>query len=59
MPAASRLSPRARVALTIEGLNIVYPVAILRDSRNARRFVDFLAGSEARRVFLKYGFGVR
>lgn len=38
---------------------IVYPAAVVRDSRNAtaaRAFLDFLAGPEARAVFAKYGF---
>lgn len=40
---------------------IVYPVAALKDSRNvtaARNFVQFLASSQARAVFQKYGFGI-
>ena len=39
---------------------IVYPVAVLKDSKNAaaaREFVQFLSGTEARTVFGKYGFG--
>jgi molybdate transport system substrate-binding protein len=38
---------------------ILYPVAVLRDSKNkaaARAFVEFLQGSDARAVFQKYGF---
>lgn len=38
---------------------IVYPAAVVRDSRNAtaaRAFLDFVAGPEARAVFAKYGF---
>lgn len=40
---------------------IVYPVAVLRDSKNitaAREFVQFLSSTQARTVFEKYGFGV-
>jgi len=38
---------------------IAYPAAVLRESAHrdqARRFVDFLRGAEARRIFAKYGF---
>lgn len=40
---------------------IVYPVAVLKDSKNitaGRDFVQFLSGSQARSVFQKYGFGL-
>ena len=40
---------------------IVYPVAVVRDSKNitaAREFVQFLSSTQARTVFEKYGFGV-
>lgn len=40
---------------------IVYPVAVLKDSRNAaaaKDFVQFLSSSQARGVFQKYGFGI-
>ncbi len=40
---------------------IVYPVAIIRNSRNpgaAKMFVEFLAGDRAKIVFQKYGFGI-
>lgn len=50
------LTPRSRIALEIQGLHIVYPVAIVHDSRAARRFVDFLRSPAARRIFTKYGF---
>src|ERR1700723_4068018 len=38
---------------------ILYPVAVLRDSKNnpaARAFLEFLQGPDARAVFQKYGF---
>lgn len=38
---------------------IAYPAAVLRESRSpneARRFVEFLRGKEARAIFVKYGF---
>lgn len=38
---------------------IVYPAAVLKNSKNAaaaREFLDFLQGPEARAVFEKYGF---
>lgn len=40
---------------------IVYPVAVLKDSRNvatAREFVQFLSSTQAQSVFKKYGFGI-
>ena len=40
---------------------IVYPVAVLKDSKNvavARDFVQFLSGSQAETVFQRYGFGI-
>jgi molybdate transport system substrate-binding protein len=40
---------------------VVYPVAVIKDSKNAaaaRRFVDFLSGPHGRAVFQKYGFGL-
>jgi len=42
-----------------DGPKIAYPAAVLRDSkapREAKRFVDFLRGSEAKAIFTKYGF---
>ena len=38
---------------------IVYPVAILADSQHpeAADFLAFLSSAEARRIFLKHGFG--
>jgi molybdate transport system substrate-binding protein len=38
---------------------IVYPIAVLKDSRNqteAQRFVQFLSSNEAKLIFEKYGF---
>jgi molybdate transport system substrate-binding protein len=38
---------------------IVYPVAVVKDSRNvpaARSFIDFLAGSAAGEIFRRHGF---
>jgi molybdate transport system substrate-binding protein len=38
---------------------IAYPAAVLRESKSpneARRFVEFLSGKEARAIFVKYGF---
>lgn len=55
-------SKSARVVATAqEDLHspIVYPVAVLRDSKNAdaaREFLEFLSASQARTVFEKYGF---
>ncbi len=55
-------SDRVRVVYEVpgaEGPRIVYPVAVLADAPNpdaARRFTEFLAGTEARRVFERHGF---
>ncbi len=38
---------------------IVYPVALVRETKAAQRFLDFLRTPAARDVFRKYGFGVR
>lgn len=40
---------------------IIYPIAVLKDSKNvtaAKDFVQFIFGSQARAVFQKYGFGI-
>ena len=40
---------------------IVYPMGLVKDSRfkdEARAFMEFLKGDEARAVFKKYGFGI-
>ncbi len=40
---------------------IIYPVAVIRSSRNpvaAKTFVEFLAGDRAKIVFQKHGFGI-
>jgi molybdate transport system substrate-binding protein len=61
----ARLSDRVRVVETAaQNLHspVVYPVAVLRSSRNAaaaREYVQFLASDRrARSVFEKYGFGI-
>ncbi len=35
---------------------VVYPLAVVKDSREARAFASFLAGPKARTVFTRYGF---
>lgn len=40
---------------------VVYPIAVLRDSKNidaARKFEQFLFSQQAKAVFQKYGFGI-
>lgn len=55
-------SQKVRVAATAAADShdpIVYPAAVLKNSKNAaaaREFMDFLQGAEARAVFEKYGF---
>jgi molybdate transport system substrate-binding protein len=51
------------VATAAENLHspIVYPVAVLKSSKNAsaaREYVQFLSGDRAKSVFLKYGFSM-
>ena len=39
-----------------DGPTITYPAAVIRDSKEARRFVEFLSSDEAKKIFRKYGF---
>ncbi len=53
------LAKRARVAMTLRGPVIRYPVAVLRGAKHpdaARRFVDYLASPSAAAVFRRFGF---
>ncbi len=56
------ISKKVKVAYEVavaEGPNISYPLAVVKGSKNdeaARKFVAFLASSEARSIFAKYGF---
>jgi len=56
------ISRQVRVACDVpaaEAPRITYPVAVMKDSKNAgaaRRLAAFLASPEARTVFAKYGF---
>jgi molybdate transport system substrate-binding protein len=58
----ARLSPKVRVVATAPDSShqpVVYPVAVLKDSRNpslARAFVAFLGSSQARATFARLGF---
>ncbi len=52
-----------RVAIAPENLHspIVYPVAVIKDSRNipaARDYVQFLSSARAKSIFEKYGFSM-
>ncbi len=59
----ARISSQVRVAATAPADShepIVYPAAILKGTKNlpsARAFLEYVAGPEARAVFVKYGFG--
>ncbi len=58
--ASSKVAMRATAAENLHS-PIVYPVAMMRNSRNsgaAQMFVEFLAGDRAKIVFQKYGFGI-
>ena len=56
------ISKKVKVAYEVtaaEGPKISYPLAVVKDSKQpgaARRLATYLAGPEARAVFLKYGF---
>lgn len=56
------ISKKVKVAFEVpaaEGPSITYPAAVVKDSKQveaARKFAAYLAGPEARAVFVKYGF---
>ena len=56
------ISKKVKVAYEVtaaEGPKISYPLAVLKESKNAeasRKFADYLAAPEATAVFSKYGF---
>ncbi|MEO6994673.1 MAG: molybdate ABC transporter substrate-binding protein [Lacunisphaera sp.] len=56
------ISKKVKIAVEIsvvEGPKISYPLAVVKDSKNAdaaRKLVVYLASPEARTVFIKYGF---
>jgi molybdate transport system substrate-binding protein len=55
----ARLAKQTRVALTIDDVQAVYPIAVVRGAKHAdaaRRFVDYCQTAEAARVFTKFGF---
>lgn len=58
------ISKKVTVALEIpaaEGPKIIYPAAVVKDSRNAeaaRKLLDFLADKKADETFAKFGFSV-
>ncbi len=58
------ISKQVRVALEIpaaDGPRITYPLAVIKSSKNpeaAKKFADYLAGAEAKKVFAKNGFTV-
>jgi molybdate transport system substrate-binding protein len=61
----ARVALRATVALVVpveRGPRIVYPAAIMRASKNgeeAARFLEFLRGASAARIFERFGFTVQ
>lgn len=56
------ISKKVKIAFAVppgEGPPILYPVALLKDSKDpaaARKFLDYLNSAEATRVFEKFGF---
>jgi len=60
----AKISNKVKVVATAPPTShspIVYPVAVVKDSKNidaAKQFVQFLFGSQAKAVFEKYGFSL-
>jgi len=57
----ARLAKHAHIVRSLPGIDIRYPVAVLRDAKHgdaARRFVAFLRSPQATAVFTKFGFTV-
>jgi molybdate transport system substrate-binding protein len=58
----ARIEPKVRIVDTFPEAThppIVYPVALTKDAKpEAKAFLDYLNGSEARAIFVKYGFGI-
>jgi molybdate transport system substrate-binding protein len=55
----ARLAKRTRVALRIDSVTAVYPIAVVRGAKHAeagRRFVEYCRSEEGMGVFAKYGF---
>lgn len=55
----ARLAKHAHVALTIDGVQAVYPIAAVKGAKHAeaaRRFVDYCRSPEAMRMFIARGF---
>jgi molybdate transport system substrate-binding protein len=56
------ISKKVKIAYEVpaaEGPKIIYPLAVLKDSKHAeaaRKFAAYLASPEAQAVFLKFGF---
>lgn len=59
----SKTSKRVKVVAIAEKLHspIVYPIAILRDSKNlnaAKEYLQFLSSNQVKSIFEKHGFGI-
>jgi len=55
----ARLAKHTRVALTIDSVKVMYPIAVVRGAKHvdaARRFVDYCRSDEGMRVFRRFGF---
>ncbi len=59
----AKTSQQVKIAATAENLHspIVYPVAILKNSKNisaAKEYLQLLSSNQAKAIFEKYGFGI-
>lgn len=59
----AKTSPQVKIAAIAENLHspIVYPVAILKNSKNveaAKEYLQLLSSNPAKSIFEKYGFGI-
>lgn len=59
----AKTSPQVKIAAIAENLHspIVYPVAILKSSKNvdaAKEYLQLLSSNQAKSIFEKYGFGI-
>jgi molybdate transport system substrate-binding protein len=55
----ARLAKRTRVVLAIDSVQAIYPIAVVRNANHAeaaRKFVEYLRGPDASRIFERYGF---
>src|SRR6185436_3279379 len=55
----ARLAKRTKVALTIDSVKVMYPIAVVRGAKHVeagRRFVGYCRSAEGMKIFRKHGF---